>query len=266
MRSAFWKHYFRWISPKQSKKDYFLEFSRVLAEKGLPITKNDRKISILKDNHKYEIGYLIGNGPSVRIDDLELLNEKVTFCCNRFHLAYDRMAFRPKYTLASDKQTIEDFGEEIISKSSGIKILIWTEEPKLDGEYLWIRSKYGIGFSDNVYDFVYPGGSTLITAIQIGYFLGIHRFILYGVDHDYKFDKNEISKDIWHSAIGEGNHFIENYRSGNPWCPPQTEMIEQSFKVCDTFLKSRGGWIKNATRGGKLDILERIDFEKAYNY
>ena len=262
VRSAFWKYYINWKSAKRNR----LEFTRLLAANGLPITKNDRKISALKDIHKDEIGYLIGNGPSVRIDDLELLNGKVTFCCNRFHLAYDRMVFRPKYTLAADRQMIEDFGEEIIRKSSGVNILFGTEDPKIDGEYLWIRSKLGKGFSDNIFDFVYPGGTILISAIQIGFFLGIRRFFLYGVDHDFKFEKNVDSEDIWDNAIGEGNHFIENYRSSKPWCPPQTEMIEQSFMMCDTFLRSRGGWIKNATRGGKLDILERIDFEKAINY
>ncbi|MEA5533512.1 hypothetical protein [Crocosphaera sp. XPORK-15E] len=42
-------------------------------------------------------------------------------------------------------------------------------------------------------------------------------------------------------------------------------MIEKSFQACDLFLRSQGGWLKNATRGGKLEVLERIDFDLAIN-
>ena len=74
--------------------------------------------------------------------------------------------------------------------------------------------------------------------------------------------KIKSQKDVWHSAYGEGNHFIKNYRSDKPWCPPETKLIEEAFQVCDQFLRTKGGWIKNATRGGKLEVLERTDFDQ----
>jgi hypothetical protein len=38
--------------------------------------------------------------------------------------------------------------------------------------------------------------------------------------------------------------------------------VEGAFLSSHVFLQAKGGWIKNATRGGKLDILERIDFDQ----
>ena len=118
-------------------------------------------------------------------------------------------------------------------------------------------------FSERIHDFIMPGGGTLIAAAQIGYFMGINRFILYGVDHDFRFQTRQAGRGDSCTAYGEGNHFIEDYRSGQPWIPPLTDYIEESFVICDQFLRSRGGWLKNATRGGKLNILERVNFDAA---
>jgi hypothetical protein len=93
--------------------------------------------------------------------------------------------------------------------------------------------------------------------------MGIRQFYLYGVDHSFKFQKRPEGVDIYKSAQGEGNHFIANYRDGKPWCPPATALIEWAFQVADRTLRKEGGWVKNATRGGHLDVLERIPFEAA---
>lgn len=243
--------------------------SHTLAFHGFPITPNDRRLGSFKNIHQGSIGFLIGNGPSVQTPDLEKLKDRVTFCCNRFYLAYDMMDFRPTYTLASDLQTIGDFGNEIVENNEGTIFIGWQRDwgkrPELKKNPIWINSnaRKSFSFSVDIFNSVHPGGGTLISAIQIGYFMGINRFVLYGVDHDYKFVSNQQSEDVWHSAKGEGNHFIKNYRSGKPWCPPETKMIEKSFQTCDRFLRSQGGWLKNATRGGKLEVLERIDFDLA---
>lgn len=220
-----------------------------------------------KNKHQGEIGFLVGSGPSVRIEDLEKLRDRVTFCCNRFYLAYDKMKFRPKYTFSTDPQMIEDFGTEIVTKSKNTVFLVSKNPPNLPGKFIWLpmKNKSKIVFSENIYDHVMPGGATLIAAIQVGYFMGIKHFVMYGVDHSFKFIEVENKKDIARRASGEGNHFIDNYRSGKLWCQPQMKQIELSFQVCDEFLRSRGGWVKNATRGGKLDVVERVDFDTVMN-
>lgn len=243
-------------------KKNFIALSSITAGYGLPLTNDHRKIFRLKNKHKNQIGFLIGNGPSVRLNDLDRLKDKTTFCCNRFHLAYDKLTFRPKYTLTADLQVIEDFGQEIVWKSENLIFIIWKYPVNLKGEYIWVRAEFGHGFSEDVFKCVYPGGGTLIAGVQIGYFLGIKKFFLYGIDHNFKFRTCANSVDEWRIAQGNGNHFIKNYRSGKQWAPPPIDKIEKSFKLCDNFLRSEGGWLKNATRGGKLEVLERVDFDK----
>src|ERR1700677_2831169 len=86
---------------------------------GWPINANNRRLRRLANCHQGRVGFLIGNGPSVQTEDLERLRGQVTFCCNRFYLAYPKTSFRPTYTVSADPQMIDDFGAEIVSQSAG---------------------------------------------------------------------------------------------------------------------------------------------------
>lgn len=211
-----------------------------------------------------EVGFLIGSGPSVRTEDLNRLDGRVTFCCNRFHLAYPTMSFRPKFTLSADRQMIDDFGPEIASNSEGEVILVNKIKPEIQN-CTWIPnvSRRRLVFKKSKLCHVTTGGGTLFTAMQLGYFLGIRKFVLYGVDHNFKFDRNGDAKDEYQAASGGDNHFIKDYRSGKSWCPPAMQLIEDSFQYADQFLRKRGGYVKNATRGGQLEVVERVDFDEA---
>jgi hypothetical protein len=224
------------------------------------------KLDQLKNIHQGQIGFLIGNGPSVRTHDLEKLKNRVTFCFNRFHLAYDRLTFRPTYTVSADLAMLEDFGTQIVNESEGTVFLAFKSRPKLPGDFTWIGTKFKappLVFSKKIYHHAALGGASLIVAIQLGYFMGIKHFVLYGVDHDFKYQvvKNP-TENNYCIASGDDNHFIKNYRSGKLWCPPKIKMIEKSLTWADRYLRKQHGWIINATRGGKLDVLERKNFEQ----
>jgi hypothetical protein len=233
---------------------------------GLFANCDRAELDKFKNKHTGQVGYLIGSGPSVRVDDLEKLNGRITFCFNRFHLAYDMMLFRPMYTVSADFGMIRDFGSQIVSGSEGTVFLAYVTRPGITGDFTWIGAKYKappLVFSKKIYHHAVVGGSSLVVALQLGYFMGIKYFVLYGVDHDFKYKTVENPTDNHYcTAVGDDNHFIKNYRSGKPWCPPQVEAIEKSLRWADRFLRKRGGWILNATRGGKLEILERINFDE----
>jgi hypothetical protein len=236
---------------------------RWMIARGWPINDNNRRLRQLKDRHQGRVGFLVGNGPSVRMEDLERLAGQVTFCCNRFYLAYPKTSFRPTYTLSADDQMIDDFGEEIVSQSAGQVILVTNRYPSFSGSYIWCGSQINASaFSTNVYSHVYIGGATLGIGIQLGFHMGIRKFLLYGVDHSFKLTVDPTAADPYRSARGDDNHFIPNYRSGKAWCPPATSMIEEMFTSSDEFLRQRGGWIKNATHGGHLEVVERTSFDR----
>ena len=109
-----------------------------MAHRGAGITRNDRRILALKNRHRGQLCVLVGNGPSVRIEDIEKLKDCVTFCCNRFYLAYEQhpeMTFRPTYTISADQTMMDDFGEEMEAKCESTLFLVSNETIRLPGDY-----------------------------------------------------------------------------------------------------------------------------------
>jgi hypothetical protein len=232
---------------------------------GLPVTTDQRRWRELRDSRQGQVGFLVGNGPSVRPTDLDAIGPGVSFCCNRFYLAYDRMKFRPSYIVSSDDQMIADFGAEMTQRAQAPVFFVSKARPAGRDGFVWAKADWRqpFRFSPNPAVHVAPGGATLVAALQIGYHLGIRKFFLYGVDHSFKFQSVPDPVQGLKTAQGEGNHFIANYRDGRPWIPPLTQLIETAFRECDARLRREGGWVKNATRGGALEVLERISFEGA---
>ncbi|RED16179.1 hypothetical protein [Parasphingopyxis lamellibrachiae] len=225
---------------------------------------SDRLVQ-LKDAYRGQSAWLIGNGPSVRPADLDRLQGRLCFAFNRFHLAYSETCLRPQFTLCSDRQTIEDFFEEIVAQAGGMVMLAQADRPDKSGAAEWLRVApvFPPLFSKNPAVRVSAGGSSPFIAMQVAHYLGIRRLYLYGMDFTYKVRKNALSKDPMRGGVGEGNHFITDYRAGLPWSPPNTLNILMAFLTAREIFAADGGSIRNATRGGALEMFERYDFEKA---
>lgn len=235
------------------------------AERGLCLTEWERSILSVRNRHRGKVAFLIGNGPSVQCGDLEAIKGNVAFCANRFYLAYPRMDFRPNYLVSGDQQVIDDFGQEIIDKAECEVWFFGRKRPRLKGLFGWCRSfgRSPFQMQRNALFGLNTGGSTMIMALQLARWMGIHRIYLYGIDHSFNFTVERDATDRFRSARGDNNHFISNYRSGKLWCPPAKEFIEEGFSACDKALRAEGGFVMNATRGGCLDVVERCPLEDA---
>ena len=239
-------------------------FDHVAEWLGMPQPSSAR-LRALQDCHAGQTAWLIGNGPSVRTADLDCLQGRITFCFNRFHLARGTTQLRPTYTLTADKQMIEDFGQEIVDESGGMVFVIHDRAPDLLGSYIWVRQApvFPPLFSKFVDRVVSPGGSTPFVAMQLAYFMGIRKLYFYGADFSFTFYQSGVLGDGFRVASGEGNHFIPNYRAGRPWCPPSLRDIGASFLNARLAMEADGGFIRNVTHGGKLEIFSRETFDNA---
>ena len=56
----------------------------------------------LKDIHKGKRGFVIGNGPSLKIEDLDNLNNEITIASNKIYLAFEETKWRPKFYTVAD--------------------------------------------------------------------------------------------------------------------------------------------------------------------
>jgi glycosyltransferase involved in cell wall biosynthesis len=230
-----------------------------------PHRASTARLRELANRHAGQAAWLIGNGPSVRTADLDRLEDRLTFCFNRFHLAHGTTRLRATYTLSGDKQMIEDFGQQIVDESGGTVFIAHEHAPDLLGDYIWLRQMpvFPPLFSRTPDRIISPGGSTPFVAMQVAYFMGVRKFYFYGADFSFRFARHQAGGDAFRIATGEGNHFIANYRSNRPWCPPSLLDIGSGFLAARMVMEAEGGFVRNVTRGGQLEIFERQDFESA---
>ena len=229
---------------------------------------SSHRLAASRDAHRGKTAWLIGNGPSVRTEDLDRLagrSDIVTFAFNRFHLAHDATALRADYTVSGDRQIIADFGEEIIERTEGQTVFADRDPVSVRGDYIWLRQVEGFPslFSKDASRAVSPGGSSVYLAMQLAYFMGLRRFYLYGADFKFTFARDAQQADTFRRASGDGNHFIQGYRSGKAWCPPSVENIVTSFLAARLLMEHEGGFVRNATHGGLLEVFERERFDHA---
>lgn len=72
-----------------------------------------RKVKKLKDSHLGESCFIIGNGPSLTLEDLNKIKNVVSFSCNRVNILLDKTDWRPYYYTFTDSLMVSRFFDEV---------------------------------------------------------------------------------------------------------------------------------------------------------
>jgi hypothetical protein len=227
----------------------------------------DSAVRDLRGIHAGRRGWMLGNGPSVRLADLDAIPAgDVTFAFNRFHKSYGDTRLRENYVVSADTLMIADFGQEMIDVSAGLAIFC---EPiasaGLHGPFLSLNPS-GTALPVFSYDpaaFVSVGGSSVFVGLQMAHYMGIREMFLYGMDFHFNLRMVRDPRYPFPICLEDDNHFIKGYREAKPWVPPNWRDIAAGFINARVAFEATGGRIRNATRGGRLEIFPRIAFEEA---
>lgn len=203
--------------------------------------------------------FIVGNGESLRHMNLNNLTGEISFACNNIHLIYPFTEWRPTHYVRAEE-------------ASGLEPEHWLDSVKahlaLDCE-IWcndyfFRPRFGLQANDKVHTLkacahyarhydspdtphmlhlpvLCTFGSSVNVAVQIAMLQGFSPLYLIGCDLD-----------------GSMKHFTDEYRHGRE--------RENRYAVMDTLnahiLAARSGYeIYNATKGGCLEVFERVDYE-----
>lgn len=230
-----------------------------------------KKLALLKDSHKGEKCFVIGNGPSLQVEDLDMIYQKriPTFATNRVFKIFDKTKWRPTYYVSEDILLMKD-AQDIINdmpvKGRFIPInLKWFEGVNIpNADYFYIEynepMKETFGLSLDVPHNIRCRGTVTTTCLQLAIYMGFSEIYLIGVDHNFAkmFDKD--GNVVIDNTIK--NHFVDDYDKG---------IYDQGFHVdnaTEAYMdierlsrKMKTFRIFNATRGGKLEVYERIDLD-----
>ena len=226
----------------------------------------------LKDIHKGERCFVIGNGPSLTAADLSLLKDEYTFAANRIFYIFDKTEWRPTYFGAQDWAVIVDIMPHLTSISKQCKKMFLIgdcyknapEELTQNKDVLFFCAQYVAAhkerlFSDHIEQWVSGGGSITYACIQIAAYMGFSEIYLIGVDHNYS--------TAAFSNIQMGSSDVKaNYFEGMPATlkvtKPNPDNATLSFMRAKEYGDAHDIKIINATRGGKLEVFPRMTLEE----
>lgn len=224
-----------------------------------------KKLSALRDVHKGERCFIIGTGPSLRIEDLETLRNEYTFAPNRIFELFNKTDWRPTYYICQDSTIIHNFSEKIRMLSTKNSFLPVNYKAEFKGDhYRFFVLKEQLyypnsaPFSKDVSKYLGQGYTVTYGAIQMAIYMGFSEIYLLGIDHNYNIIRDAkgrpVKKDVGSNYVKGMTNFMQNL--------PRVEESTIAYETAEKISKKMGVKIYNATRGGKLEAFERIDFDK----
>lgn len=236
----------------------------------LPNEANNERLLAMKDRHAGERAFVLGNGPSLKIPDIDRLKGEVTFASNKIYLAFDQTDWRPTYLNCCDGKVAENLKLELTEYSWGQKVFgasvsevlgdgngfTYVNWPHPEGEANWDPVK---GFRS--------GHSVVNLGIKLAYWMGITEIIVIGLDFHFDVPDTRTGEQVYGNDViisrGEVNHFHPDYRKeGETWTVPQLDDQYRDFVFAREYLEARGRTIVNASRFTKLDAWPRVDFDQ----
>lgn len=228
-----------------------------------------RRLAALKDRHRGQRAFIIGNGPSLRQTDLSRLRNEVTFGMNRIYLLFPELGFHTTYFCSINNLVIEQFSADILALPMP-RFLAWRSHayfpPDLPLEQLptFLYTTYtGPRFSPDVRGRVWESATVTNVALQLAFHMGFEKVILIGVDHNFTF-KGEANKTVV-SDGDDPNHVSPNYFGrGVRWQLPDLDTSEIGYALARTAYQKAGRHVLDATVGGKLTIFPKVDYNSLF--
>lgn len=249
-----------------------LKLRKEMAKKNIYFLKNDKKLLKYQNKHKGQRCFIIGNGPSLTMEDLDKLKNEICFASNKIYLAFDKTSWRPKYYCTSDLTIIKNNVDRINSISGIEKFSIWDAK-----SILCLNLKDCIYIAPNRSDYVYPskpfkfsfnplveiylGHMVTYVMIQLAFYMGFVKIYLLGVDFNYS-SGIDVNGNYFEEK-GKNEYFDGTYmRPNEERFLPNLKYSHMAFVSAKHAALKKGVKISNATRGGKLEVFERVDFDK----
>ena len=246
-----------------SKFAFFLRAFRELIRYKRLVHCCEYKDSVLKlqdycDIHHGERCFIIATGPSLTLSDIELLKNEKTISVNSCINLFDKTSWRPDYYFVSDVNVYNILKDKIeVAPLYNVFYEKYYCDYKNDNGVAFYQNMYfeflalaGVAkrkFSLDVSDVLYGGASVVFVALQFAIYMGFKDIYLIGVDCNYSGKKT-------HSDIA-------GYKSAPVIHSNAEEAMIENFKTAKAYADSLGVNIYNATRGGKLEVFDRVNLD-----
>lgn len=242
-------------------------------QKHFEKTKYGRRIAKYKDKFVGQRCFFIGNGPSLRAEDLTRLQNagEVTFAFNRIYNIFDQTQWRPTYYISVDEKMLQGCAETVDQLNLPVKFIPinmrWYHGINIHDavEFLMKAPRENNGepldFSSNIAKEVYQSGTCMYAAAQIAAYMGFKEIYLIGVDHHFQISQNNKGEIVIDNSAKD--YFSDQYNEDREnLYIPNTEKSTLTYLAMKQQCSQRGIQVYNATRGGMLEVFERVSFDE----
>jgi hypothetical protein len=239
-----------------------------------------RRLGELKDSHKGERCFIIGNGPSLQNTDLQKLRGEHTFGMNRVYLAFEDWGFTTSYLVAVNTLVIEQCAADFLSLPIPV-FLSWRSRNAVPGigrqapgtkhqaqstnHPIYLHTTYsGQRFATDARGRLWEGATVTYVCLQLAFHMGFETAVLIGVDHSFK--STGTPNTTVTSEGDDPDHFNPGYfGKGFRWQLPDLDTSEIGYRMAKDAYENAGRKVLDATVGGKLEVFKKVNYESLFS-
>ena len=247
----------------------------------LKIILNSRiKMQKLKERYSGKRCFIIGNGPSLTAEDLDKLKNEYTFAANKIYNIFPQTNWRPTFYCIQDEYALGEIkSEDIINttkqcRATFIRMHSYHIIKERINDYHNIvfvpitsvrinNGEMGFGDKGNV---IYDGNTVTYMSMQIAAYMGFKEIYLIGMDHNLPYYKTDDGK-LEINDLSIAAHFYEGAENNIGeeawrWRTTRPHVTTAAYQAAEDYSRQNGFRIYNATRGGKLEVFERVNLDE----
>ena len=236
------------------------------SEMAYNLSEYPSKILKLRNIHKGRRCFIIGNGPSLKATDLDYLKNEITFASNGIFNIFSETDWRPTYYMCQDGKVLSSVITRALKIPANILFFPYNSYgvrmPKRKNiiRYFdeWDIPDYDtFEFSEDCSIKIRNCYTVTYSLMQLAVYMGIKEIYLIGMDNKYsavKANDGTIKNDNVKNHFGGSK---DNYAVNIPL----EGKMDAAYMFAKEFSDNHGIKIYNATRGGYLEIFERVNFD-----
>ena len=239
-----------------NNKLYYVRFN-----KG---TDNLAKIKKLKDAHIGERCFIVGNGPSLTMGDLEYIKNEDCFASNLIFKIFNKTEWRPKYYFIQDRYAdTGDVLDTIDLEYLFIGDYYWRKRGMKNTNAICIHSARSfnseqVDFSENMEKALVSHCTITYTMIQAAVYMGYKEIYLLGMDHNYALTYDSKGNVVENKSVT--SHVFEDRNPREVIA--NIEGMNKAYISARDYANAHNIQIYNITRGGKLEWFPRKKIEE----
>ena len=266
-----------WFLKPAVLKQYWVNYpwfwmGSLMRRMGIPAAKRPyEKLESYKGKYQGKRCFVIGTGPSLRVEDLERLSGEYTFGMNSLLRLYSKTDWRPVFYFVGDfdlfapgeafyRKKLENVCEKQLFLSHPIRKMQAAD----DAAYVpvsWLDHRVNYGSLSFRYEpdlvgyGIYDAYTIANYTIELAAYMGFTEIYLLGIDCNY----SGPVKHAGETEEDEKKNTKEDYQK-TEYC------MMKSYEYIKSVMDSRGIHVYNASRGGKLKVFPQVDLDQVINH